>query len=138
MSRKIILSLLVAFFLLTACGADPAPPVAESVSAQPVSEPEAVQESVAPGDDTAPEAEPVISDCLNGEVSPIGQSIADDFETTSYEQVIAWFCNGAEYEDILVALETESLTETSAEEMLQMLADDFSWEEIWLLVGLTN
>jgi len=69
---------------------------------------------------------------------PIAQDIADDYETASYEQVITWFCDGAEFEDILVALETEAQTDTSAGEMLQMLADGFTWEEIWLLVGLTD
>ena len=78
------------------------------------------------------------SDCLGGEVSPIGESIADDYEFTDYAEVITWFCNGAEFEDILVALETESLTGTPAEEMLQMLADGFTWDEIWQLVGLTE
>jgi hypothetical protein len=136
MSRQITLILLVIIFLLAACGAEPAPSVVESAPAQPTSEPEAAQETVAPDDN--PEPEPVVSDCLNGEVSAIGQSIADDFETVSYEQVITWFCDGAEYEDILVALETESLTGIYAEEMLQMLADGLSWEDIWLLVGLTN
>jgi len=77
-------------------------------------------------------------DCLGGEVSPIGESIVEDYEFTDYAEVITWFCNGAEFEDILVALETESLTGTPAEEMLQMLAAGFTWEEIWQLVGLTE
>ena len=85
-----------------------------------------------------PSAEPAPPDCLGGEVSPIGQSIADEYEFTSYEEVITWFCNGAEFEDILVALETESQIGAPAEEMLQMLADGFTWDEIWQLVGLTE
>ena len=77
-------------------------------------------------------------DCLDGEVSPIGQSIAEDYDFTNYEEVITWFCNGAEFEDILVALETESQTGTPAEEMLHMLADGFTWDEIWQTIGLTE
>jgi len=101
--------------------------------------PESPQEPLTP---PAPEAGPgieaVAPDCLGGETSPIGQSIADDYEFASYEEVITWFCNGAEFEDILVALETESQTGNPAEEMLQMLADGFTWEEIWQLAGLTE
>jgi ActR/RegA family two-component response regulator len=76
--------------------------------------------------------------CLGDEISPIGQSIADEYESASYEQVMTWFCNGAEFEDILTALETESQTGTPAEEMLLMLADGFTWEEIWQMIGLTD
>jgi hypothetical protein len=77
-------------------------------------------------------------DCLNDKINSIGQSIAEDYENASYEQVMIWFCDGAEFEDILVALETEEQTGTPAFEMLRMLSDGFSWEEIWLLIGLTE
>lgn len=77
-------------------------------------------------------------DCLGNVISPIGQSIAEDFENVEYQQVITWFCDGAEFEDILVALETEALTDTSADEMLQLLADGLAWDEIWQSMGLTD
>ena len=51
---------------------------------------------------------------------------------------MSWFCNGAEFEDILVALETEAQTEAAADEMLKMLADGFTWDEIWQVIGLTE
>jgi hypothetical protein len=51
---------------------------------------------------------------------------------------MTWFCNGAEFEDILVALETELQTDTSADDMLQMLGAGFSWNDIWLTTGLTD
>jgi alkylation response protein AidB-like acyl-CoA dehydrogenase len=51
---------------------------------------------------------------------------------------MTWFCSGAEFEDILVALQTEDQTGTPAEEMLVMLAEGFTWEEIWLVIGLTE
>ena len=141
MKRKIILPLVFAF-LLSACGSTPTVPIQESAPVAPETASEAVEENAAPAAEEASEAttetELVANDCLNGEVSPIAESIAADFSDTSYEQVVLWFCNGAEYEDILVALETEALTDTSVEEMLQMLADGFSWDEIWLLVGLTE
>jgi hypothetical protein len=77
-------------------------------------------------------------ECPGEERNIIGQGIADEYEFASYEQVMAWFCNGAEFEDILVALQTEEQSGTPAEEMLVWLAEGFTWEEIWLVVGLTE
>jgi len=75
-------------------------------------------------------------DCRGDEVNPIAQTIAEDYEFTTYKEVMTWFCNGAEFEDILVALETEEISAVPAEEMLRMLADGFTWEDIWLLIGV--
>jgi hypothetical protein len=109
---------------------------AEAVeTAAPVEEPTQVVEGTPAGNEI-PAAETAGPDCLGDEISPVGQAIADDYEFTDYEQVMDWFCNGAEFEDILVALETEAQTGTPTDEMLQMLADDFTWEEIWQLIGL--
>jgi len=121
---------LVALVLTTACG----------TQTSPVVEPESpiLPKTDDPENQTHPPTGTTAPDCLDGEISPIGQSIADDYETASYDQVMTWFCDGAEFEDILVALETEIQTETPASDMLQMLADDFTWEEIWQLVGLTD
>ena len=80
-----------------------------------------------------PEAE-----CPGEAFNNIGQGIADEYEFASYEEVMTWFCSGAEFEDILVALQTEDQTGTPAEEMLVMLAEGFTWEEIWLVIGLTE
>ena len=77
-------------------------------------------------------------DCLGPDVNEIGLSIASTFGVTIYEEVMTWFCNGAEFEDILLALQSEQQSDASAEEMLQMLADGFTWDEIWLLVGITG
>lgn len=84
---------------------------AESVQDAPTSEP--AQNAAPP-------------DCLGDEVSPIGQSIADEYDFTSYEEVVTWFCYGTEFEDILVTLETESQIDTPVEEMLGVLADGFT------------
>ena len=78
------------------------------------------------------------ADCLGEGISPLGQSIAADYETASYAQVMAWFCSGAEFEDILLALETEAQTGLPAEEMLTALAEGLSWDEIWGDAGLTD
>jgi hypothetical protein len=77
-------------------------------------------------------------DCLGEEIHPIASSIAADYEFTSYEEVMTWFCNGAEFEDILTALLTEELTGAQVEEMLEMLANGFTWDEIWQVTGLTE
>ena len=92
----------------------------------------------APVIEAVPPVETTGPNCLGDEVSPVGKSIADDYEFSSYEQVMTWFCNGAEFEDILVALETQSQTDIVADETLQMLVDGFTWEEIWQVIGLTE
>ena len=51
---------------------------------------------------------------------------------------MTWFCDGAEFEDILVTLETQDVTGEPAEDTLQMLVDGLTWDDIWLLVGLDN
>ncbi|MGD8403216.1 MAG: hypothetical protein PVJ21_06125 [Anaerolineales bacterium] len=146
MPTRLLIPAMLVTLLLYACGtAQPRPPeqVSPSTSApeQDVVEPtpEPTQETVptpvqtrSSSDATSPPT------CLGDEVSSIGQAIADEYESVSYDQVMTWFCNGAEFEDILVALETESQTGTPTEEMLQMLADDFTWDEIWLMIGLTE
>ena len=77
-------------------------------------------------------------DCPIDGTNRIGEAIANEYDLASYEDVMTWFCAGAEFEDIMVALQTEELTGIPAEELLVMLADGFSWEEIWLVVGLTD
>jgi hypothetical protein len=131
--------------LVSACGAQPSLPAQVAPTAS-VSQPEPVNPTSVPTQETdagpITEATLVVeteaSDCLGGAVRPIGESIAADYEFTDYAEVITWFCNGAEFEDILVALESESQTGTPAKEMLQMLADGFTWDEIWQLVDLTE
>jgi hypothetical protein len=80
----------------------------------------------------------ITTECPGTEINPIGQSIAEDYSFTTYDQVMAWFCDGAEFEDILVALETEALTDEPAGDMLQMLADGLTWDDVWILVGLED
>jgi hypothetical protein len=74
-------------------------------------------------------------DCLGPEIHPIGQGIANQFEEASYEDVMTWFCNGAEFEDILIALQTQKDTGEPAEDLLKVLAEGQTWEEIWDAIG---
>jgi ActR/RegA family two-component response regulator len=79
-----------------------------------------------------------VVNCARPEADKLGAAIARDYAFTNTEQVMGWFCNGAEFEDILVALETAEQTGVSAEDMLVMLAAGLTWEEIWQVVGLTD
>lgn len=78
-------------------------------------------------------------DCYGPEIHPVGQSIADQFEDeTSYDEVMVWFCNGVQFDDILTALQTEVLTSVNAEELLEMLGSGLTWDDIWVEIGLTE
>jgi hypothetical protein len=147
MRRQPQIVILMTLLLITACGVESSRTIEPGVpdtstevqeNDEPVIETLVPTETSSPIEATTPPAETAAPTCLGDEVSPVGQSIADDYEFASYEQVMTWFCNGAEFEDILVALETESQTGTPAEEMLQMLADGFTWDEIWQMIGLTD
>jgi hypothetical protein len=74
-------------------------------------------------------------ECLNSEMSVLGKNIASQFEDVSFEQIMAWFCNGAEFEDILIALQTEKVTGQPAQGLLEMLVTDLTWDEIWQSIG---
>lgn len=103
----------------------PTLPTAAEPDTIPLQETDETQQAVPAPVETVP------PNCLGDEISPIGKAIAEEYDSTSYEQVMTWFCNGAEFEDILVALETEAQTGALAGEMLQMLADGFTWDDIW-------
>lgn len=98
-------------------------------------EPDAVEAYPAPEEAGVPVP---ADNCASAEANELGAAIAADYAFTTLEQVMDWFCAGAEFEDILVALETADQTGESAEEMLTMLAAGLSWEEIWQVVGLTG
>jgi hypothetical protein len=86
--------------------------------------------------DEIPPAETSGPDCYGSEPNQVALGIIDKFEDTTYEQVMLWFCNGAEFENILVALQTEQQTGYPAGDLLLMVAGDQTWEEIWLSIGL--
>lgn len=74
--------------------------------------------------------------CPGEKRNSIGQGIADEYQFTDYDEVMGWFCQGAEFEDILVALQSEDQSDFPAEEMLAMLVEGLSWEDIWQVIGL--
>lgn len=60
---------------------------------------------------------------------PIARNIAATYEV-AYEQVMEWFSAGSSFEDILLALETDRLTELTVEDLLTRAAE-VSWEQLW-------
>jgi hypothetical protein len=53
-------------------------------------------------------------------------------QITDYDEVMVWFCNGAEFEDILNALLTEEMTNIDTEEFLRRVAEGETWNDIWI------
>lgn len=86
-------------------------------------------ETPAPTEEYVPEV-----DCSQEEIQPIIESIAEQFGV-SYDQVMAWACNGEALEDILLALQTSELTQRSPEELLKM-KDEAGWDALWESLGL--
>jgi hypothetical protein len=123
-------------FIVAACTAQETPQgeIIPPEEPLPSETPDQIEEIVFP----SPPPETSGPDCYGTEANEIGLGITENYEGTIYEQVMTWFCNGAEFEDILVALQTEQLSNVPAEEMLIMLADDWTWEEIWQVIGLTE
>ena len=85
--------------------------------------------------DVGTDSDTVNPECLNSEMSVLGRNIDAQFEDVSFEQVMAWFCSGAEFEDILVALQTEKVTGQPAQGLLEMLVTGLTWDEIWQSIG---
>jgi hypothetical protein len=79
---------------------------------------------------------PAESDCTEADPHPIGESIASTYEV-SYAQVMAWFCDGYSFENILIALETSQAVDIPAQTLLDLLLEK-DWEEIWEEVGFTS
>lgn len=111
----------LAAVLLVACGGES--PSAASTAMDP-----AVSATIA-----AQEADP--AGCMGDDRQAVAESITDTFDV-SYDQVMIWFCDGHEYEDILLALQTAEALEVPAGELLEMRAANLSWEEIWDASGL--
>jgi hypothetical protein len=150
MKTRVLLNLLIVAFLVVACAAptdsvpfspteEPATQPAQEKSVVPTSTIDAgqVTQELSQPEETQPGESPE-AECPGEGINNIGQGIADEYEFARYEEVMTWFCSGAEFEDILVALQTEDQTGTPAEEMLVKLAEGFTWEEIWLVIGLTE
>jgi hypothetical protein len=111
-----------------------APPPAEEQAPPPAEEaqPPAEDQPPPPPVDAAP------GNCVETNPHPIGQSIADTYDTTTYDQVMIWFCDGSTFDDILLALETNDLTGVPVEDLLALRAAGTDWDQIWQDLGLVE
>ena len=149
--KKTLFLLLVSVMLLSSCGGytpenipaatDPVTPdqpvFTQSSDENPTQElSDTATEQVPPSEDPLETLGP---DCYGEETHPIGKSIADQFpDLTAYDEVMVWFCNGFEFEDILTALQTSEETSIPAGELLEVFANGQTWEAIWLELGLVE
>jgi hypothetical protein len=140
MKKRIIYSLilLILIFAILACSlgatsASEMDPISETISTpvQVVAPTSTLEERIEPEIPLAPER------CYETEPHPIGQNIAETYEV-EYKQVMEWFCEGNEFEDILVALETKELTGMPVETLLEKTQAGMSWDQIWQEIGLTD
>ena len=126
-----ILSILL-LLVLSGCGVDVLKGSPFSPQKETSTDLEAGEE---PGEDGSQE-EPDVTPTENPETNcssinphPMGEGMAEQFET-SYDQIMTWYCDGAAFSDILLALETGELVDLSIEELLSMV-ENKTWEEIW-------
>ncbi|HXF84509.1 MAG TPA: hypothetical protein VNK49_03890 [Anaerolineales bacterium] len=150
--RKTALTLMLLFWL-TACNFSPVQPnngVSVPTQEEPVStaiELRVLTPSTNSSTPSAPAQDKPVStvadipvptnsdttDCTTVNPHPIGQGIAETYDV-SYEQVMAWFCEGFSFENIMIALETSEAVDIPAETLLRMLLEK-NWEEIWDEIG---
>jgi len=76
-------------------------------------------------------------DCYGSETHKIGEGIAEKFEVP-YEMIMNWFCDGNQFEDILLALQTSQLITISPDELLTKRVNGQKWDNIWEDLGLIN
>lgn len=67
--------------------------------------------------------------CPRLDPHPVGQSIADKFEVP-YGEVMAWFCDGYTFEDILLALQTSEIADIDPGTLLDRYSE-IGWERLW-------
>lgn len=79
-------------------------------------------------DETGPE-------CLSQEAQLLAEHISEGFEIP-VEAVMGWYCQGFEFDDILLALQTSTGSEISPDELLVRLGQGQSWDDIWKDIGL--
>jgi len=154
--KKILIALIVFGFILSACsfGAESNVPANNSTAnASKSGSGQDVQSTDNSGgntlasesgqDDNSTILNPIVKEpaaqCETGIEHPIAVSIAEQYAyLTDYDEVIGWFCDGALFEDILNALTTEELSGIDAGDVLMLVAEGKSWDEIWLELGITE
>ena len=74
--------------------------------------------------------------CTEVDPHPVAEGIAREFDVT-YEEVMAWFCEGHPFDDILLALQTAELIDKPVDELLAM-KEGKSWDALWEALGLVS
>ena len=149
--KRILIALFVFGFILSACSAGPENNSAITNSA--INESTSTNgKNVQSGENSSTSdqqtqnetiLEPIVkvpaAECETGTTHPIAVSISEQYAyLTDYDEVIGWFCDGAIFEDILNALTTEELSGVEAGDVLVMVAEGKTWDEIWLELGITE
>ena len=76
--------------------------------------------------------------CLGTEPHPIAVNIAANYDA-DYAQIMDWYCAGNGFDDIILALETQSIEpKLLIQDLLQSITDGNTWDEIWNEIGITN
>ena len=79
------------------------------------------------------------ADCYENGLHPTANSIVSNYsDLTDYNEVMIWFCNGADFEDILIALLTEEITSIEAEGFLRRISGGEAWIDIWYDLGIVD
>lgn len=136
-----IITILLLVFL-TGCGSDTLNALQQSAQKDSASESgssEEHSEEDPPADsaDSGPHIEPTENpetNCSTLNPHPMAEGMAEQFKA-SYDEIMTWYCDGAAFSDILIALETEELVDLSVEELLMMVEDN-TWEEVWQDLGV--
>jgi hypothetical protein len=81
-------------------------------------------------EDDGDPSEGYFCDPNNEQQHPFGEGLAQRYEV-DYETLQAWFCNGFGWGQIMLALETEKITDLDLETLLDRRADGEGWGEIW-------
>ena len=137
--KKNLITLILVVFIFAGCAGNSSPSDEHSDTGQPRNSTTAESEDAVVIGQPIPINGESAAECLAAEEHPIASSIAADYaDITTYDEVLGWFCNGAMFEDILNALLTEELTQVDAGNVLVMVAQGQSWDEIWLELGVTQ
>ena len=109
------------------------PPVQATVLPPEVA---ATAKSAPVASDISSPAPTVDINCTETNPHPVGQSIAETYQT-SYEEVMTFFCTGVPFEDITLAYQTAEITGVDVKEVMTLWYDyDKNWDDVWTELGI--
>lgn len=92
-------------------------------------------ETPPPGDEQQPPAEGAEPVCYQGQIHPVGLSLAARY-SVPYEDVMGWFCQGFGFGEIMLALQASQNTELTAEDLLLLKLELGGWGEVWKYLAM--